>query len=629
MQPSRRRFGISIKLMFATFALLAGVLATLTWSTYQNGARMLAEGQHASMSNLVQHTGSTLEVLQERMGSLLLSIAANTELWEMSDARVESTLETYRLYQPLVGGIYLVHDDDHIVGVPKPYVRALGNLFAPAVVEQLAAGSGLIWTKPYLSQMSHWTVTVATRVFLPNGQSPGYVAMDVPILAMIYDGLPSLSFEDRSTLLVATRENEIVVADFENPLLGYRLSTNQLHGPSGVVNEILAARSGEFTQVSVGGEAYSLLVGDTTNNGWRPILLFNSAALQNGRLQVARTSLALLALVGAVSLALAGLVARTFARPLEVLTREMARVQEGRLEGIDLPRRNDEIGDLVRAFNGMMERIRKLLEDLRQTEQAKKETEIRWLQAQIKPHFLYNTLNAIGHSAALGRTEDVYMMIQSLTRVLSYTFRQASDGKDSVAHSPTEESILAEELAFLEDYIRLQQIRYGRSFHTTYAVEAGLGRCKLLRLSLQPIVENAILHGLSQVGEGGVLQIAARSADGRLILQIGDNGPGIPTERLANIRQPNGVARQHLGVYNTMERLALHYGDMSVLKVESPNPAASNGMGTRVTIELPLNYGTGATANDVAHGAKNASLMSDARPPSLLAANLALKEQPS
>lgn len=150
--------------------------------------------------------------------------------------------------------------------------------------------------------------------------------------------------------------------------------------------------------------------------------------------------------------------------------------------------------------------------------------------------------------------------------------------------------MLAEELAFLEHYVRLQHIRYGRTFQVVYTIEPGLGRCKLLKLSLQPLVENAILHGVSQRADAGVLRICARRRDALLELQITDNGPGFDVQRLDALEAQPDDGHTHMGLRNVRERLALHYGSAASLTIESPDPAAGNGAGTQVTVRLPLEW---------------------------------------
>lgn len=150
--------------------------------------------------------------------------------------------------------------------------------------------------------------------------------------------------------------------------------------------------------------------------------------------------------------------------------------------------------------------------------------------------------------------------------------------------------MLAEELAFMEHYVRLQHIRYGRTFQVIYMIEPGLGRCKLLKLSLQPLVENAILHGVSQRADAGVLQICARRRDDLLELQITDNGPGFDVQRLDAQKARPDDGHTHMGLRNVRERLALHYGSAASLTIESPHPAAGNGTGTQVTVRLPLEW---------------------------------------
>lgn len=575
-----KRLGINIKLMLATFALLLGALVSMAWSSYRSSTSIVVNNQRALMFNLVDHTERALRAAQEQLNTLLLSVSENQQLWSLPDPAVEDVLDTYATYNTNIQNLYIIRNNGDIVGVPRPYVRALGKYVVPTLRkhfdDQLV---GVVsWTEPYLSPISHWTVAVGMRVRSEDGTSPGIVVVDAPLYVLITELLPKLSSEDGSSLLVLTEHNTPVMVDFDNPLLGYSARANELGLSPRVLSDIVENAAGTIGLTEIAGERFSLLTGATTPNGWRPILLYSDRNVTASTRAVAKTSLGLLVVIGLVSLALAWFVARYFARPLENLAAEMARVQRGRLHGIKAEDRDDEIGDLIRAFDRMMARIRQLVHDLQVSETRKKEAEIRTLQAQIKPHFLYNTLNAIGHSAAMGRTEDVYAMIQSLVQVLSFTFGR-SGGKVTVAN----------EIEFLEHYVRLLRIRYGRAFQVEYDVAPDVGNFEILKLTLQPLVENAVFHGLAGRPEGAVLKIRAHRNGDQLTLQVIDNGPGISSERLRELEDmaPDGGAT-NMGLQNVRERLQLHFGEAASLAIDGSAGLDGEGSGTTITVTLPF-----------------------------------------
>lgn len=572
----KRRFGISAQIILMTFLVLVFSLAGLAYVLYTNTIGSLRTSQHDMMTNLLNYTDQSVNLAQNQISVMVLSVSANEQLWRMPDHEAEELLDSYATYYTSVGSLYLVRNDGSMVGVPKQYVRALGNFASPVIQRFLdVPAQGVVWTEPYLSPLSHWTITVGTRVLLPDGSSPGLVAMDLPLLTLAQTVLNLPDSKD-AALVVFNEHDQPVIADYRSPVLHYQLSSNQLILPEAVISTLQAPGEG-LRSVEIDGTDYSVLSGIPNRYGWKPVLLYSNRSLDEATRVAKNTSLWLLLGSLLFCLVLAWFFARHFAFPLERLAAEMNRVGIGQLEGVTLPERDDEIGDLARSFDRMMGRIRDLVSDLQVSEDRKREAEIRSLQSQIRPHFLYNTLSAVGHMAALGRTSEVYRLIKSLTNLLSFTFDRVGDRVS-----------LADEIGNLENYIQLQRLRYGDIFDVVYDVDPNTGRMEVLKLTLQPIVENAIFHGLVRREKGGQLIIRAQLEGERLVLEVIDNGPGISPERLRELEQtaPRG-GFGHVGLHNVRERLQLNYGGKAGLEILSQTAENGSGQGTRIRITLP------------------------------------------
>jgi len=573
-----KRLGISTQLTIVTFMAMLVTVGLVSSSAYSVSTRNLRANQYDLVRNVVERTDLTLNAFQEQINTLLLAVGSDERLLTVEAEEAERILHSYAQNNSYMDSLYVLRPDGQVLGVPTYVVRTLGRQTGPLIREIAERrGRGIWWTEPYKSPMSGWTVTVGMRVTMRDGILSGVVAVDIPLLKL-KNALTGVSFQRPSTLFVITPNGQPVIANPDSPLVRYQLFDNQLDVDEEVMALIRSQPSSSATNVTVSGQPFLAMVGSVSRVGWRTVVLYSDQDLVQAYRTLRRTSLQMMAVAALISLVLAWFVAKYFARPLERLAAEMGRVRMGSLQGIHVPNREDEVGQLAQAFDDMMRRVRHLVRDLQTSESRKKDAEIRSLQSQIKPHFLYNTLNAIGHAAALGRTDDVYTMIQSLTNLLSFTFTKV---KDKVS--------LAEEMEHLDHYIRLQRIRYGGGFVVTYDMSPEAGGCEVLKLTLQPLVENAIFHGLAKQPGNAAMHIVARIEEDKLVLKVIDNGPGIPPSRLKELEEkaPRGGAG-NMGLRNVRERLELHYGEDSRLDIESSTGAEGQETGTTITVVMPF-----------------------------------------
>lgn len=231
----------------------------------------------------------------------------------------------------------------------------------------------------------------------------------------------------------------------------------------------------------------------------------------------------------------------------------------------------DEIGKLGNIFNFMTMKIRELLNRIDVEARKKREYELALVQEQIKPHFLYNTLDIVIVLIEMKREWEAAHVVRKL----------AAYYKNSLSSS--EEIISIEtELQIIEDYMELQDIRYGNKFSYEINVDEDAKMERIPRLTLQPLVENAIYHGLKYRENGGTIQVDIRLQNQKMIIKVKDDGIGIKKEKLNEIRRFTEKAEKHFGLYSVNHRLILYYGETVGLQIES-----IYGEGTCITIEIP------------------------------------------
>lgn len=230
---------------------------------------------------------------------------------------------------------------------------------------------------------------------------------------------------------------------------------------------------------------------------------------------------------------------------------------------------NDELGRLTESFNQMVKDLKRYLEDRVQQQKDLNATTLRLYQTQLNPHFLYNTLDTIKWSAKIHQIPEIAVLAENLAVIL----------RKSISSKPFIQ--LCEELDTIESYIKIQKIRFAGRFLYETEIPDVLEDCVIPKMILQPLVENAIIHGLDGCANGYICIYAAQK-DGILRISVTDDGCGMGQEMLDWMNSPNPAKRDgHLGLYNVIQILKLYYGEEYGIQAESDTS------GTTVTIRLP------------------------------------------
>jgi two-component system sensor histidine kinase YesM len=236
----------------------------------------------------------------------------------------------------------------------------------------------------------------------------------------------------------------------------------------------------------------------------------------------------------------------------------------------------DDVSGLVISFEYMMKRVEELVNVVIQEQKRESDLKYEALRAQINPHFLFNTLNTIKWSALMSGSENVSKMISALGKLLEVSMNKGDD-----------EIPLNEEIDLTEAYVYIQNIRFNDKIKLIYNIDEYLGKLKVLKLILQPIVENAIIHGFKDKTTCGEINIVAELRINKLVLVVKDNGSGISKDKIQRIFETNDDLQKQkyssIGLWNINERLKIKYGNEYSLTIES-----EEGKGTTVFVLLPI-----------------------------------------
>ncbi|MFS0869856.1 sensor histidine kinase [Paenibacillus xylanilyticus] len=267
---------------------------------------------------------------------------------------------------------------------------------------------------------------------------------------------------------------------------------------------------------------------------------------------------------------------RRVTRPLRVLTRHLSRIDPDRPLPLFRSESDDEIGKLGESYNLLGAHIESLKEEVIRGEARKKEADLRALQAQINPHFLYNTLSSIHWIALMSKESRIADMVEGLSDFLRISL---NNGKDFCP--------VGQEIAHIQHYVRVQSIRFPDKFAVHYIVDPALEQRMMLKLLLQPLVENAMIHGIQpKVGTGTItIMIRQDQDEERMNVLVLDDGIGMEQERLEQLKERPDLNPPvgGYGIHNVNERLLLHYGADSQLEIDS-----RVGGGTRISFSIPF-----------------------------------------
>ncbi len=290
------------------------------------------------------------------------------------------------------------------------------------------------------------------------------------------------------------------------------------------------------------------------------------------------------ALIGLILFLIVGLatnrISSGITKPVRKLQEIMQGVETGEFRQVGHIRATDEIRELAREYDLMVSRIRELMEANMREQELKRKSDLKALQAQINPHFLYNTLDSIIWMGEMGQSEKVVQMTSALSKLFRISI---SKGRELIP--------IKDEMEHVLSYLTIQEMRYKDKFTYEMDIDPDLYDMITLKITLQPLVENAIYHGIKEVDYQGHIQISGWREENNMILEVMDNGRGMDEEQLQEMimgletpleKRPR-LSRQGMGVRNVHERIRLYFGEQYGLSCTS-----SPGEGTAIRVKMPI-----------------------------------------
>lgn len=386
---------------------------------------------------------------------------------------------------------------------------------------------------------------------LITNETLGILIMDISE-TMLYDRYSDMI--DYGTSIYIVDSHEKIISSKDKRLIG----TNYQH--------VIKQNSDNYSVTKNNME----IISNIDEYGWSIIQEVPLNIMKQVSNQIVNSTVFIIVLVSIIALIISYALSVWITKPIIEIKNKMDKVMYGDLKAkVDVDR-SDEIGQLQKSFNSMVMWLDSSIENIKKYEKQKRVAELSFLQAQINPHFLYNTLSGIRFLISMNKTEQAEEMLYRFTKLLR-----------SILPKSSEMIRLEDEIENIKNYVELQKMRYPDCFEITYEIDDEINDFNVPSFILQPIVENAILYSMEKENSKGRISLAGYKTQEGIRIIINDNGIGMSKDKVESVLKKEASVNR-VGVINVHERIVLNYGINYGLEIDS-----IEGRGTKVTFILP------------------------------------------
>lgn len=584
-----RTVGIQGKI-FAAFILVtifALAVDTLVW--YVNSSKIILNNATNYASDNIRRANDNLELILRDMDNYSAAIALDqtyvkdyilnsgdkSQYDQLQLQRgLSNYIETFYTYRAYIRAITIagVNGQNMFSGTPEFFQNIMGQSWSKKI---LGLRGRSIFIKHYpeeydiLRQGNNISTLTIGRAVM-DGENPiGIVLLD------INDDLIEKTFDikalQNSYIFVMQNDGNLIYSS-DSTVKAKNAKDTYLSSIYGTV-----INDANYTAVQkLKGKGYLVVTYKSDYTGWTTVGIIQESTLTDDFMRLRNNTMWVVVLVCMMVLIVSILISSQITKNLKKLRNSMKSVEEGNLEINPYIDSRDEVGELSEGFVSMLQKIRSLMQELRIRERQKRSVELKALQAQISPHFLYNTLNTIRYLAQLQNVHNVEEVTTSLIELLRISI---GSGEQFIS--------VRAEIDHVKNYLNIQKYKYADSFSVTFNIEDEIMEYKTLKLILQPMVENALIHGLEPCRQNGLISIKAYRDVTSVKLLVTDNGVGMTEEEIGiALKSRSNVDRlrfSSIGISNVDERIKLHFGDKYGVRIFS-----QPDLYTTIEISIPL-----------------------------------------
>ncbi|GAA0376249.1 cache domain-containing sensor histidine kinase [Bacillus horti] len=587
------RLNLNLRLLLYFSFVITIAIVLVTWMIYLQSTYQIKEQVETYLEHIVENTSYQTDRYIHDYELATLSLLTDTRIKRFLDLTEGQSFERYTHYREIkkkmsnislqyhdINLIYIIGEEGQAV-LSEDRVFSQDELFPTKEVYEKLYGSTPESGKIVLSadasiyHQNQYVITITRKVRGMSSFAPkGILGIEIKARALA-DLWNIAHLQNNTSLWILGPEGEIVYHSDES-YLGQQLERT-LH------EELKEADQGSFT--GQWGEEKMLFYFTTSPyTNWKLVAMTPEKDILEPISGIKNTAIS----VGVVAFFIAILISSAFTKsivkPLRKVQKGMKRMEQGEWERIPQLKGNDEISSVVESYNKMVDKLSQLVDDLYKSELKnqlveieKQRIELQALQSQINPHFLHNTLETMNAYAIMNEADEISEMAEALSSMFRYSVRNL------------EVVTLLDELNHVKNFLVVQEHRFQKKMIVSINVSPELYEEEIVKLTLQPIIENAIHHGLRKMNYEGVISITASVEKEFLLVQIQDNGVGISMQRMEEIQRRLASDQAHeiskhmgIGVSNVDRRIKLVFGQEYGLRISS-----SEGEGTNIQMRFP------------------------------------------
>lgn len=575
---SKLNISAKMTILYLAFLILSVILTSVVYYNL-NYHLALQKNRDLSMQTLYSLKSNIYSML-DNVSFNSRTIMGNLDIQDLltdpnmantlvAQRKITSYLVTLMDSTPHIKSVYIFDNYDNKYGSDKNYLKSLK-------IKNIRDAK---WYPDVVRQQGYYIVRLnADRIFYINSNEKTMSLMRIinntmtqkPI-GLLMVNISEDGFQNCYSEIVQKYGTRIIILDENNKII----STNDDLGQE-EYQKLLAQQANKAYKSSVldhNNKPYLYSTMFLDKYGWKMIIGIPLEQLEAEGSLYKMVSLLIIILNGILLCIGIVFVSRMITSPIHKLLNSMKAVEGGQFNAVEMETGNDEIGQLKSGYNLMVVEIQNLIQKIVNEQRTKRKAELNILQEQIKPHFLYNTLDAMGYLALAGKNEELYEAIEAMG---GYYRKSLSKGSEIIS--------IADEIEIVKDYIHLQLLRYGHIFTVHYDIDKETLKYTTVKLILQPLVENSIYHGIKPKGEHGDIHISAKLTGEFVIFTVEDNGLGMNEEALILLGDQRLTSNiNSFGLRGTIQRIKIYYEREDLYGIES-----SYRKGTKVTLRIPI-----------------------------------------